>query len=462
MMLQSPRSDAGGFREVLSVAVPLILSTASLTLMLFVDRVFLSWYSQAAVAASAPGGIMYFTICSLFAGTAQYVNTLVAQHHGAGDKPACGRAVWQGIWFSLISVPLILACIGLGDPIFSWSGHGERVSELEKEFFSILMVGGTLLPLNASLSSFFSGRGRTMVVLWGNLAGNVANAILDYCLIFGNFGFPEMGIRGAGIATALTGAIPVIYWGSLFLSRKYQAGYKTREGCVLDKRLFLKLIRYGVPAGLQFFLDVSAFTAFVFLVGRLGEVDLAATNIVLSIELLSFLPMVGMSIATATLVGEYVGRNQPSVAEKSVRSALKLALAYTGILAALYTTMPDVFLDVFRSRERPDMEFTLIAGKGIVLLRLVAIYALFDTVFIIYCGALKGAGDTRFAMWAQVFMGWVVFVPPVFLIVEYWHQGLYAAWIWLMVYVTLLGLVFWWRFKSGHWKKLCMVEARQG
>jgi MATE family multidrug resistance protein len=457
-MLQIPRSDAGGYKEVLSIATPLILSTASLTLMLFVDRMFLAWYSQAAVAASTPGGITYFTICSLFAGTAQYVNTLVAQHHGAGDKPACARAVWQGVWFSLISAPLILGCIGLGNAIFTWSGHAPAVSELEKQFFSILMVGGTALPLNASLSSFFSGRGKTMVVLWGNLAGNVANAFLDYCLIFGNFGFPEMGIRGAGYATALTGAIPIIYWGYLFLSRQYQEEYKTRAGCVLDKRLFVLLVRYGVPAGFQFFLDVSAFTVFVFLVGRLGEADLAATNIVLSIEMLSFLPMVGMSIATATLVGEYIGRNQPSVAEKSVRSALKLALAYTAILAVLYMITPDVFLSVFKSREHPDADFGLIAAKGMILLRLVAVYTLFDTMFIIYSGALKGAGDTQFAMWAQVFMAWIVFVPPVFFIIEYWHKGLYAAWVWLMVYAILLGVVFWWRFKSGYWKRLRMVE----
>ncbi len=171
--------EPGGYREVLRVAIPLVLSTASLTVMLFVDRIFLSWYSQTAVAASTPGGITYFTICSFFMGTAQYVNAIVAQHHGAGEKSACARAVWQGILFSFLAAPVILAMIPLGRLALDWSNHGPDLIPLEKQFFSILMMGGMLLPLNAALSSFFSGRGRTKVVMWGNIAGNAANALLD-------------------------------------------------------------------------------------------------------------------------------------------------------------------------------------------------------------------------------------------------------------------------------------------
>ncbi len=155
--------------KFLAIATPLILSTASLTLMLFVDRMFLAWYSQSAVAAATPGGITYFTICSFFMGTAQYVNTLVAQFHGAAKKPSCARAVWQGIWFSVASAPIILASISIGNRIFEWSGHGPNIVQMEKDFFSILMVGGILLPLNASLSSFFSGRGKTITVDVGEL-----------------------------------------------------------------------------------------------------------------------------------------------------------------------------------------------------------------------------------------------------------------------------------------------------
>ncbi len=457
-VLSGPTIEAGGYREVIRVALPLILSTASMTMMLFVDRMFLSWYGEDSVAAATPGGITYFTICSIFLGTAQYVNAIVAQHHGSGDKPACARAVWQGVFFSVAAAPLILACIPIGKIIFTWSGHGVAVSTLEKEYFSILMVGGVVLPFNAALSSFFSGRGRTAVVMWGNLAGNGANLVLAYALIFGKLGFPEMGIRGAGLATAITGAIPALYWAVLFLSPRYQAQYRTRKEFRWDPRLFSMLLRYGAPSGVQFFLDVASFTMFILLVGRLGEADLAAANIALSIEMLAFLPMVGMSIAASTLVGEYIGRDRPEIAQKSTYSALKLALAYTAIPAVLYLFVPGSLLEMFRPAAHISRGFDTILAKGIVLVRLIAIYSMFDTIFIVFSGALKGAGDTRFAMWAQILMAWIFFIPPVYLIIDYFHAGLFAAWSWVLVYVVALGVIFWLRFRSGYWKTIRMVE----
>jgi MATE family multidrug resistance protein len=451
----------GGYLEVLKIAVPLVLSTASLTLTLFVDRMFLSWHGQASVAAAVPGGITYFTICSLFLGTAQFVNSMVAQHHGRGDKHACGRAVWQGVFFSIAALPLILGCIFPGRMFLSWGGHPPAVLALEKDYFSILMLGGVMLPLGASFSSFFSGRGKTAVVMWGNLAGNAANIFLDYALIFGNLGFPPMGIRGAAIATAVTGVIPVVIWGSLFLSRRYRTEYRTVGGARLDKRLFVMLLRYGLPSGGQYFLDVGAFTVFVLLIGRLGEASLAATNIVMSIEMFSFLPMVGVSIAVATLVGEYIGRDRTDLAESSVRCALRMALGYIIVMALLYVLVPEPFIEVFRGGDGSRIAFDRIVETGSVILRLVAVFTIFDTMFVVYSGALKGAGDTRFAMWAQVLLSWVFFVPPTYFIVEYLHLGLTAVWTWCLVYVICLGTVFWLRFRSGRWKTIGMTGDRK-
>ncbi len=449
--------EPGGYREVFAIAFPLILSTASLTMMLFVDRMFLAWYSLNAVAAAVPGGITYFTICSLFIGVAQYTNSIVAQNHGANKKQACSRAVAQGIWFSLISVPLILMCIPLGRLVLIWGGHGPDIVPLEIEYFTILMIGGTLLPFNAALSSFFSGRGRTSIVMWGNVAGNAANILLDYLLIFGKWGFPELGIRGAAIATATTNLIPAIYWLSLYLAPKYQFKYKTRKSFHWDKGMFLVLLKFGIPSGIQFFLDVAAFTVFVLLIGRLGEVNLAASNIVLSIELLAFLPMVGVSIATATLVGEYIGRGQMDIAEKSVHTALKSAFMYTGVLAILFFAIPEQFIKVFTAGQGDQANFTEVVRTAINLLKIIAIYTIFDALYIIYSGALKGAGDTKFAMWAQVIVAWVLFVIPVYLIVVKFQLGLYPAWVAVLCYVILLGVVFWLRFRSGAWRRISLV-----
>lgn len=452
------RDEPGGRREVIKIAGPLILATGSLTLTLFVDRLFLAWHSEAAVAAASPAGITYFTLCSLFMGTAQYVNSIVAQFHGAGDRPACARAVWQGVFFAAMSAPFILACIPVGWWIFTWSAHGEKLIELEQDYYTMLMLGGLFLPMNAALSSFFSGRGKTWTILWGNALANGVNMVLAYVLIFGKLGFPELGIRGAGIATAVSQVCPVLYWGYLFLAPRHQEAYETRRQFRWDRGLFQLIIRYGLPAGLQLFLDVAAFALFVLLVGRLGERDLAVSNIVVSIEMLSFLPMWGMSIATATMVGQYVGADKLQLAEKSVRSALTLALAYMGVMALCFLLFPAVFLELFRSGAHSEEGFQEIVTKGAVILRLVAVYSLFDTLFIIYSGALKGAGDTRFAMWAQVLLAWFVFVPPVYALIHYFDASLTTAWTWSVVYVILLGLVFRTRYRTGLWKQIRMLN----
>lgn len=449
--------EPGSVTEALRVAIPLVLSTSSLTLTLFVDRLFLSWHSIEAVAAVTPGGITYFTIVCFFQGVAQYVNTLVAQSHGAGDWKAVSRSVWQGAIFSLLSAPVMILCIPLGVFILKNSGHDPVIIGLEVDYFYILMLGGLFVPVGAAFSSFFSGRGKTTVVLIGNLAANIFNIVLGYILIFGRLGLPEMGIRGAAVATALSNIIPLVYWFYLFLSNRFQAKYHTRSELKWDRKLFVSLMRFGVPAGAQFIMDVGSFTAFVLIVGKLGVSDLAITNIALSIESLSFLPMVGISIATSILVGEYIGQQRPQIAEKTVRSALIISIAYSGILSFFFFLTPDIFLALFINGSNTGLDHETFFTRGSFVVRIIGLYTVFDTIFIVYTGALKGAGDTRFAMLTQVVVAWIFFVPPVYMMITYFDLGLYAAWTWLLVYVVVLAIILHLRFRSGYWKTIRII-----
>ncbi|MEW6348066.1 MAG: MATE family efflux transporter [Thermodesulfobacteriota bacterium] len=449
--------EPGGYREVLGVAMPLVASTASVTVMLFVDRMFLSWHGQASVAASVPGGATFWMIICLFLGIAEYVTTIVAQHFGAGDLRACMRAAWQGVIFSVMAVPLMLIGIPVGCAILSWGGHDPEVLRLEKEYFTLLMLGGVTVPLNAALSSFFSGRGETSAVMWGNFLGSLARIGADYVLIFGKLGFPEMGIRGAGIATIIAGFVPTLYWGYLLRSPEIKRVFGTWKELRWDGRLFGMLMRYGIPSGVHFFLEVGSFTVFVLLVGRLGEQDLALTNIVFSVELLSFLPMIGMSIAAATLVGRHIGEARPDLSEKSAYSAFRLTFVYCAMMSLLFVLIPGVFLELFRTGSDATGNDPAMMRRGASLLRLVALYSLFDCAYVVFAGALRGAGDTRFVMWAQIVLGWFLFVPPVYVAVEKLHAGLYGAWCCLLGYAIALGLVYWLRFRSGVWKTIKML-----
>jgi MATE family multidrug resistance protein len=446
----------GSWREILSISYPLILSTASMTIMHFVDRMFLSWYSQTALAAATPAGITAFAIVCFFMGVSQYTTTIVAQYFGADENTMCGRATWQGVFFSLASYAVILLFIPLGPSIFRWGGHPGHIVELEVKYFSILMMGGGLIPLQSALASFFTGRGDTKTTMMAVTIGNGVNGVLDYGLIFGKWGLPEMGLTGAALATVLASIVPVAILITLFLRKEDHRRFATRQ-VRFDLSLFKKLLRYGTPAGLQFFLEISCFTLFVIIVGRLGEVQLAVSNIVLTIDMLAFMPVIGVSIATSTLVGQSMGRKKPELAEKTTYSALMIAFTYMGSMAIIFVLFPGPLLSIFRARGSEFQDFSVLLSHGRYLLILVAIYTVFDALGMIFSAGLKGAGDTSFVMWAAVIAGWALFVPPVYLTVSVFHGGLILAWVWATLYIVLLGLVYWWRFRKGKWKTIDMI-----
>ena len=199
----------GGYREVLNLAVPMILSFGSWSLMHFVDRMYLSWYDRDALAAALPAGILSFTLGTFFLGTAGYVNTFVAQYVGAGRPKRVGASVWQGIHFSVVSGLLLMGLIPAAPWIFDGVGHEPAVQVGEVVYFQVLCIGWIPMLVMPAVSSFFSGRGDTRTVMWVNVLAASTNILLDYCLIFGSLGFPEMGIRGAAWATVLAHCLGV-------------------------------------------------------------------------------------------------------------------------------------------------------------------------------------------------------------------------------------------------------------
>jgi MATE family multidrug resistance protein len=447
----------GGYREVLVVAIPLILSTATWSVQHFVDRMFLTWYSPEAIAAAMPAGMLNFTMVSIFMGTAGYVTTFVAQYYGAQQFQRIGPALWQGVYISMLGGVLILCAIPLAVPVFNLVGHSPLVRQNEVEYFQILCLGGGAYAASYALSGFFSGRGKTWPVLWVNVATTCVNLILDYALIFGHWGFPELGIRGAGIATVVAGIFSVLVFLFLMSLKSNNTTFHTLKGWRLEKDLFVRLLRFGFPSGVQFFLEIAGFTAFVLLVGRLGIASLAATNIAFNINTLAFMPMIGSGIAVSVLVGQYLGADKPDRAQTAVYSGFHMTLVYMISIAAAYVLLPDIFVAPFAMRADP-VGFSEIYGYSVILLRFVAVYSVFDTMNIIFCSAIKGAGDTRYVMLVTVVLSLIVFIVPVYLTVVVLEYGLLVAWVFATVYIISLGVVFYLRFLGGKWKSMRVIE----
>ncbi len=448
----------GGEREVLSVALPLILSSSSWTIQHFLDRVFLTWYSPQAIAAATPAGILLFTFICFFLGTANYVNTFVAQYVGAGRPQRVGAAIWQGVYFSLPAGAILLCLMPAAEPMFAFIGHAPEVRAEEVTYFRILCLSGGPTVLAAALACFYTGRGCTWPIMWANAAVTVVHIVLDYLWIFGKGGFPRAGIAGAAWASVVCNVLLAVIYALLLLRREHREQFGLLRGWRPDWDLFRRLLRYGAPNGVQFMLDLAAFTAFLLLVGKMGQKELAATNVAFSINTLAFMPMIGIGTAVSTLVGQRLGQNNVRIAERTTWAALRLTFLYMGLVAAAYILCPWVFVWLFAVGDDAAALHEILPLAA-VLLRFVALYTVFDSLNIVMAAAVKGAGDTRFVMYATVILGWTIMVVPTYLTCIVGERGLYWAWGYATLYVVCLGFMFLFRFLGGKWKSMRVIEA---
>jgi multidrug resistance protein, MATE family len=446
----------GGPRELLRLALPLILSSSFMTLQITIDRIMLSHFSSLAVAAAMPAALLYWTLLAIPQNTANYATTFVAQYIGAGRPERVGPAIWQALYFAVVAGIVFLGFVPLAPWLMSLGGHATEVQELEIAYFQYLCWAALPATLVAALNSFFAGRGDSWTVLLVDVVGLAVNICLVVILIPGRYGFPAMGIRGPGVATIVGSSCSALVALALFLRRRHAVVYQTLAGWRLDPELFRRLMRFGLPNGCQWMLEGLAFTVFLFLVGRLGKVDLAATNIAFSINFVAVIPMLGMGQAVMILVGRRLGEDRPDLAERSAWTGFRTAWLYMGSVALLYVLTPSLFLVLFRNE---DAEWPAIAAIVPPLLRFVALYSLFDSMTIVFSFALRGAGDTRFVTLVSLTLAWPVMVLPTWA-VWYFDRGLNWAWAAATSYVIAQAVVFLARFRQGRWRSMRVIESK--
>jgi MATE family multidrug resistance protein len=392
----------------------------------------------------------------VFLGTASYINTFVAQYYGAARPRQIGPSIWQGFYLSLAGGLLLLLLAPLSPLLFEWIGHPAEVRLLEIRYFRVLCYGSIFPIANSALAAFFSGRGKPWPVMWVHLVATGVNIALNYLLIFGNFGFPELGITGAAVSTVASGVVSFSIFSMMILRPRNNELYATASGWRPNLELLRRILRFGFPNGVQFFIDVFGFTVFILLVGRLGLAELAATNIAFNINSLAFMPMIGLGMAISILVGQYVGEGRVALASRSTYSGAIICFLYMGLIALSYLVVPDFYIGLFTAKSAPG-SFEEIRSIAVVLLRFVALYSVFDTMNIVFAAGIKGAGDTRFVMIMILIVSTVVLVVPTFLSLVVFQAGIYTAWIFVTAYISILGFGFLLRFLQGKWKSMRVI-----
>jgi MATE family multidrug resistance protein len=276
-------------------------------------------------------------------------------------------------------------------------------------------------------------------------------------LIFGRLGFPELGIAGAGWATVAGSWTSALLALGLLLRPTYRVAFNTLKGWRLERDLFLRLMKYGGPAGAQVFLDVLVFNVFVQLVGRLGEAAVGATTLTVRLNMVAFLPMMGLGQAVSLLVGQRLGANRPDLAERSAYTGLKWAFGYMCTVAAAYLLIPRVLVGLFEGGRSPE-SFAALAAIVPTLMACVAVYSVADSVNLTFSFALRGAGDTRFVSMLTFALAWPIMVVPTFLVVRA-GGSIYLAWMFATAYIFAMAACFYLRFRTGKWKSMRVIEV---
>ncbi|MEM6799170.1 MAG: MATE family efflux transporter [Planctomycetota bacterium] len=459
---------AGG-REVLTVAVPLVVSSLSWTVMTFVDRMMLRWESGAAMAAAFSAGTVWFALICFPLGVCTYSSTFVSQYFGAGQRRRIGPVTWQAVWLAVGFTPLILLASPLADMFFSAADHSAEVRALEVPYFRILCWGGPAMLIAQALSGFYSGRGQTVVVMAVDATFAIVNVVLDYFWIFGVAGFPAMGIEGAAWATVVSLWLKSATYAALVLRPRYREEFGTLAGLAFDPALFRRLLRFGGSSGFQMLLDVAGFTVFIVLVGRLGSVEYEATSMAFNISSLAFMPVWGLSLATSILVGQHLGENRDDLAARATWTTLGLSLVYMGVISTLYLFVPDLFLygffagDALAPSSAPSSASSQqqsgeVYALAVTLLRFVAAYNVLDASLMIFAGAIKGAGDMRFVLRVSLVMA-VLLAAASWLAVEVWQIGVFGCWTVVSLWIATMGVVYFLRFVQGRWRSMRVIEA---
>ncbi len=456
--LNGVRDGAGGMREVLAIALPMVVSHACDTVMMFTDRLFLSKLGSEEMNASMAGGLTCYMMMTFFLGLTGYSTALVAQYLGAGRKDRCAIATTQAMLIALTAYPLILLARPLVYLAFAKTEISPEQLGPQIEYFDIVIYATVIGLLRNCMSSFFSGIGRTRIVMVSAVTAMLANVGMNYILIFGKFGFPALGIRGAAYGTIIGGCVGLGVLLTTYLTGETRRTYRVWQSLRFDREAMAKLLRFGYPAGIEMFLNLMAFSTMIMAFHSHSRATATAVTVMFNWDMVSFIPLIGIQIGVMSLVGRYMGAASPDIAHRSAMSGLKCGWLYSIIILVLFVFFPRNLVEVFRP-EQVDAIFHEAAPIAVRMIRIASIYVMLEAVVVVFSGTLRGAGDTFWAMCVSVAIHWLMLGILVIMLYVL-RVSPEVAWLGVVAAFLSFSYVFYRRFRSGKWRTIRVVHSQ--
>lgn len=453
---QSLSTDETSLGYMLKLAWPMVVTSISFTIMQFVDTRMVAVLGTDQLAAILPASIMSFIPSSFALGVITSVNIFVSQSLGRGLKKDCSNYCWQVIYMGQIYALIILATLWpLAPSIFRAIGQPSEIVAMEVIYLRIMLYCQFLLVFIWACNQFFMGIHRPIITMYATLVGQVVNVACNYVLIFGKFGFPKMGIAGAGWGTFIGLIVGVIIRMTVFLNGDINATFQSRRSLRIDFAKVRDIVKIGFPAGFGLMINIAFWTVILFgLVGRFGKAPLAATSAVWACIRVSFMPIIGIGTALTAAVGKSIGRGRKDLAVKQTALCLKIALFYMGLIGLCFFAFRNGIMS-FWSDDSQVIE------AGVSILICAAVFQIFDAILIIYGDALRGAGDTLWLAITEAAGAVLILGLGGILMVKFFPElGALGPWIAATVKIVVVSLANRWRFKSNNWMKIDLFKRR--
>lgn len=447
----SHRND--GAAAILRLAWPIIISRSSQAVIGLADAMMVAHLGESALAATSAGAFNTYALLILPMGIVFIVSSFSSQLTGAGDAKGARKYGYYGLMIALATQVAAFASLPLIPTVLAQFPYSEELRTLMTGYLGwrILSTGAAIG--NEALANYYGGIGNTALPMRVSVLAMVLNVALCWVLIDGHFGAPALGVRGSAIANLIATGFAFTVFLVVFL-RDGRALPGVWAG--LRRSEFARMLRFGIPSGLNWFFEFFAFNFFInVVVAGLGTTALAAMMSVFQLNSVSFMPAFGMASAGAILVGQSLGAKDPDRVPRLTLKTFGLMACWQGAVGLLYLSAPLTVLSIFTSHATDPTAFLAVARR--ILMMSVA-WQLFDALAAALSETLRAAGDTSFTLWARLAISWLLFVPGSWITVRRLHWGDVGAISWVVFYLAALSMVLLIRFRGGRWRTIALIE----
>jgi MATE family multidrug resistance protein len=454
-MLKDWQFNPDTLSRLIRMALPMVISQGAFAIMIFTDRWFLAQLSPTHMAAALGGGVAWYFTISLFIGILAYATALVAQYLGAEEFGKCSRVVTQGVIMSIACMPLFLVFAIFGRGMFTAMGHDPAQVVEEETYYTIMTLFGSLMLARTCMSSFFSGIGKTRIVMICDVSGIFFNIPLTWMLVFGKFGLPAMGIAGAAYGSIASMVFTMGLYLAFYLARQNREKFEIAKSFAFDKGISRRYLRLGFPSGMEMFLNIAAFNLFLLMFQSYGIPEAASATIVFNWDIFSFVPLLGLNIAIMSMIGRFVGAGDMTKTNEVTSAGYILGIGYSLLLCLLFIVFRNQLVELFIFYEDQAGEIRSLSRFMMIGL---SCYVLCEGILQVAAGVLRGAGDTKWIMYASVSLHWAMLVSQ-FFIIKVWNYGPRVSWMAFVLMIFCICSVFLYRLWGNKWRDQDKLDA---